>query len=79
MSLVFKEAVAQWLRVKKERDVLRVEEVQQVTEQTGYCETCYYERITVWITYLDSIGASCSYEWYGDMAELVQELDEVTA
>ena len=76
MSSLFRTAVAEWLRRSVGLDVHEVRLVEQVTEQSGYCETCYHETIIVWVHYDDSEGEAHSHRWYGDMAELVRALDE---
>lgn len=54
----------------------RVTYIDQTTETSGYCETCWYEEIVLEITYIESgTGRSRLYTYRGGMAELISELD----
>jgi hypothetical protein len=65
----FNEFFAEWLRDECDLKVTRVTNVRQVTNSSGYCESCYSEWEEVEIDYVDGEGNDQTYEYYGTLAE----------
>lgn len=69
----FYEAITKWLK-SRDVDAEKVVSVEQDTQVLGYCETCEYTQIIVNISYNDSEGFSQLYEYFGSMAEMINDL-----
>jgi hypothetical protein len=68
------DAVAEYLRDEFRLDVVKVTDMRQETRNDGYCETCWYEYIVVAIDYVKSTTLTGTYEWHGNMGELVRAI-----
>lgn len=79
MTKFFNEALLEaMLRFVQKSDgtAVKVTAYEQVTESSGYCETCYSEYAMVYIDYDTSNGGSSRYSYYGDFGELIRELTD---
>lgn len=63
------EFFAEWLREDGQEDVARVVKVEQVTNSSGYCDSCWSEWEEVNIHYVTSEGEPKCYNYYGSLAE----------
>lgn len=75
----FRGLLARYMRENHFLDVVTVLSYEQETRGGGYCETCYYEEIVIEVCYVDSDGATCRKDIYGDMGELIRDLSEFDA
>lgn len=57
-------------------EVYQVVDYQELTKNTGYCETCNYEVTIIHIKYTDCQGRCVNYEYEGSFAELIRELTD---
>jgi hypothetical protein len=59
--------------INEEHDItaVRVTNVEQKTNSSGYCESCYSEWEEVDITYIDGHGSQQIYNFYGSLAEIL--------
>ena len=69
----FHEDLAKWLQYR-DVDAVEVLSFKEETEYGGYCDTCAYEITHVHIRYLNSVEMTNTYEYYGNMAEFIDEL-----
>ncbi len=74
LSKVFKSAVHDLVRRYTSDEVSEVVSWEEVTESSGYCDTCYYETVRVEIIYLTSDGERKSFRYHANFSELLSEL-----
>ena len=66
----FNEFFAEWLREQRSfDDVTQVTSVRQVTNSSGYCESCWSEWEEVQITFVREDGTEDRYDYYGSIAD----------
>lgn len=70
LKISFNEAIAEYMGVPGAEII----DIEQETESSGYCDTCWSEYIVVYVTYLDEDGDRQTYTYRGNMAEWIQEL-----
>lgn len=71
-------SIAQWLRTKHNLDAVKVTDLYESAMSGGFsgCETCGYDNdiIEVEISYIDSSGKSCVWDYCGSLAELITSI-----
>lgn len=70
----FYEAVAEYLRTNGV-DCVNVTKIKEDIYYGGYCSTCSYEELRVYVYYSDSNDEIQEYNYYGNMSEFINSLD----
>lgn len=77
----FKRALLALIRKEVDEQATAIEHWRSDVRTEGFCETCAYDQQIIWVKFLRENGTWGSWEWVGDMGDLIRRLDaaDVTA